>query len=107
MLVAAVKTAKCHPLYREHRSNLSSIAPEDVWQDPESQTRFVSFRAGWRGRKEVLLAFEIQDKGAHASLVSLSVNDSGYVATNLEDNEQANETQSTAQVPITSHSSVH
>jgi hypothetical protein len=83
ILSAAVKEAKRHPAYRKHRSSLSSVVPDDVWRDPDSGACMVSFRAGWRGSGEVILAFAIADGTTKAGFISLSGDSSGLVATHL------------------------
>ena len=83
MLSAAVKQAKRHPAYRKYRSSLSSVVPDDVWHDRDSQAYIVSFRARWRGTEELILAFAIASGGTKAGFISLSGGSSGYVATHL------------------------
>jgi hypothetical protein len=78
-----VKEAKRHPAYRRHRSSLSSIVPDDVWRDRDSGAYMVSFRVGWRGPEELLLAFAIAGGTTRAGFISLSSRSSGYVATHL------------------------
>lgn len=42
-LVDVVKIVKRHPEYRERRGQLSSVAPKDVWVDPELSATIVTF----------------------------------------------------------------
>jgi hypothetical protein len=85
ILSAAVKEAKRHPAYRKHRSSLSSVAPDDVWHDPDSGAYMVSFRAGWRDEEELILAFAIASGTTEAGLISLSSDSSRHQATHLRD----------------------
>jgi hypothetical protein len=78
-----VKEAKRHPAYREHRSFLSSVVPDDVWHDGDTGAYMVSFRAGWRGAEEVILAFAIASGTTTAGFISLSSGSSGHLATHL------------------------
>lgn len=43
----------------------------------------VSFRAGWRGTEELILAFAIANGTTNAAFISLSSDSSGYAATRL------------------------
>jgi hypothetical protein len=79
-----VKEAKRHPAYRKHRSSLSSVVPEDVWEDADSGAHMVSFRVRWRGTEELVLAFAIASGATKAGFISLSGGSSGYAATHLE-----------------------
>ena len=78
-----MKQAKRHPAYRKHRSSLASVVPDDVWHDRDSQAYMVSFRAGWRGTEELILAFAITSGSTKAGFISLSSGSSGYAATHL------------------------
>ncbi len=84
MLAKAVKGVKHSPLYRLHRSTLSSAAPEDVWRDPATGHCLVAFRARYHEQQEVLLVFAVTAMTVlEASFVALSVDSSNYLATNL------------------------
>jgi len=78
-----VKKAKRHPAYRKHRSSLSSVVPEDVWEDRDSGAHMVSFRVRWRGTEELVLAFAIAGGITKTGFISLSGGSSGYAATHL------------------------
>jgi hypothetical protein len=78
-----VKQAKRHPAYRKHRSSLSSVVPDDVWHDPDSGADMVSFRAGWRGSEELVLAFAVTSGTTKAGFISLSSGHSGHAAAHL------------------------
>jgi hypothetical protein len=95
MLIAAVKRAKRHLLYRRYRRVLSSPAPEDVWQDADSGGLVVCFRAGRDANRERLLVFAIseQTERVEANFVVLSGIDSEYTASNLGDQTNAVEPQ--------------
>lgn len=89
MLVTAVKCAKRSWQYRRYRPALSSIAPEDVWQDSDLEQCLISFRAGWHECEEVFLVFSVQTgtRGSviDASFVALSADPTKYIASNLGD----------------------
>jgi hypothetical protein len=78
-----VKEAKRHPAYRKHRFSLFSVVPDDVWHDPDSGAYMVSFRAGWRGTEELILAFAIANGTTRAGFISLSSGRSSHLATHL------------------------
>lgn len=78
-----MKQAKRHPAYRDHRSSLSSVVPDDVWHDRDSGADMVSFRAGWRGAEELVLAFAVTSVTTTAGFISLSSGHSGHAATHL------------------------
>lgn len=80
-----MKQAKRHPAYREHRSSLASVIPDDVWHDQGSGADMVSFRAGWRGAEELVLAFAVTGTTTRAGFISLSSGSSGDAATHLRD----------------------
>jgi hypothetical protein len=76
-----VKEAKRNPAYRKHRSSLSSVVPDDVWQDRDSGAYMVSFRVRGRGTEELLLAFAVSSGTTRAGFISVSSGGSRYVAT--------------------------
>jgi hypothetical protein len=79
-LVDAVKIAKRHPTYRERRDELGSVAPKDVWVDPELAAAIVAFDAPPADEQsfEGYLAFTVD-------LGSRQVRDVAHLSLGLED----------------------
>ena len=79
-LVEAVKIAKRHPTYRERRDQLGSVAPKDVWADPELAAAIVAFDMPPADEQcfEGYLAFTVD-------LDSRQVRDVAHLSLGLED----------------------